>query len=419
MLMKKIKINPISFQLIDFVPALSGLIGKTALVSSFAVVWASQYHITRSDFVFENVRLEMIIGSVITLLAALLLANTAPSGTLAPLIVMVPTMAAFGVHPFILGILAGIIGALGIKTKLFHKLIALSGTVSRTSLTLTIGISGVLLSFKNLNTFFADRHTSLLLILILLAFIYLLLRRWNKAWLIVPLAAIVSVIISVVSGISIGSVSHITLPSFNPSYWWNEMWGIGFGLNAVTILKTLPFAFFILILWAIDTVSITTMLDANYKPGEKKEEISLESSILLTAFRNTVGGFFGGAQTSALWRSFLIPLFMVKRPLRPASILLGILGIIAGFTAIPIKVLSFPPLIWSVLLFGIFLPFTVVGLTNLRATEKWWKQLAIITVSAAGVFYSLIFTWVGAVLFELVLKKWQKSNATECPDPES
>ncbi len=394
------KINPIQFKLIDFVPAFSGLIGKTALVTSFAMVWATQYNIKNPDFVFENVRIEMIIGSIITLLAALLLPNTAPSGTLAPLIILVPSMAAFGVHPFVLSILVGAFGILAIKTKLFHKLIAMSGLVTKTSLTLTIGISGVFLSIKNLSAFFIEKHTPFLILLAVLILIYAILLKLNKLWLIVPIAAMISVMISFAYGITLGSFKPIILPSFNPSYWWNDMWGIGFGLEPLTILKTIPFALFVILLWAIDTISINAMLEANYKPDEKREEINLDRSITITSFRNIIGGLFGGAQTSALWRSFLIPLFMVKRPLRPASILLGSLGILAGFTAIPVMVLSFPPLIWSVLLFGIFLPFVLVGLRNLSGSGNSLSKIIIIILAILGILISPMITWITASLYE-------------------
>ncbi len=400
--MTKRRIDPLHFKGIDFIPALSGLIGKTALVTSFAVVWASELQLTNPDFIFENVRIEMIIGSIITLLAALLLPGIAPSGTLAPLIVLVPTMAALGVHPFILSLWVGFIGIISIRTKLFHKLISLSGAISKTSLTLTIGISGVLLSLKNMNSFFGEKRTPFLLIVIILSVVFIILRKWNKIWLIVPVAAVISIFISFIYEITPDRVNNISLPSFNPSYWWNDMWGIGFGSDLLTILKTLPFAFFVLLLWAIDTISITTMLEANYKPNEKREKINIDNSFLIASSRNMIGGIIGGAQTSALWRSFLIPLFMVKRPLRPASVLLGILGIIAGFTALPIKVLSFPPLIWSVLLFGIFLPFVIVGFRNLMTTKNPLHKAAILIFTAAGIWSSLMITWIGAIAYEKI-----------------
>jgi len=398
----KDKRTPISWKMIDFVPALSGLIGKTALVTSFALMWASHYRISDPDFVFENVRLEMIIGSIITLLVALFFHNIAPSGTLAPLIVLIPSMAAFGVHPFILSISVGVIGILGIKTKLFHKVIALSGLVSKTSLTLTIGLSGVLLSIKNLYTFFIDRHTPFHILLIILSLIYLILFRMNKAWLIVPIAAVLAVFISYSWDFTPDFTASYTYPSFDPFYWWNQMWGIGFGFDPITILKTIPFAFFVILLWAVDTISINTMLEANASPGEKREEIDLDRSILVASTRNIIGGIFGGAQTSALWRSFLIPLFMIKRPLKPASILLGILGILAGFTSLPVKLLSFSPLIWCVLLFGIFLPFVLVGLTNLCRNRSLSNWTVILASALLGVFISPIITWLSCIIYERI-----------------
>jgi hypothetical protein len=195
----------------------------------------------------------------------------------------------------------------------------------------------------------------------------------------------------------------ISLP-ISPAYWWKNMWEIGFSMDPITIIKTLPFALFVIILWAIDTVSITTMLEASHMEGQK-EEINLDSSFLITSLRNMIGGFFGGAQTGALWRSFLIPLFMVNRPLRPASILMGALGIIVGITYYPIALLSFPPLVWSVLLYGIFLPFLMVGLRNLRGSQNRMDILVILLSIVVGVMMSPILTWVLALTYEKVVNR--------------
>jgi hypothetical protein len=396
--------NPLTLKLIDFVPAIAGLIGKTALVTSFAFIWAQELNIASPEFVFENVRIEMIIGSFITLVAAIFLPNTAPSGTLAPLIVIVPAMVQFGVHPLILSILVGLAGILSIKTKLFYKLITLSGNISKTSLTLTIGVSGILLSSKNLFKFFEDNDAPFLLILIILTILYIFLYRINKLWLIIPAAAAVSLLISFLFEERIGNVSPISFPSFSPSFWWNEMWGIGYGFQLITILKTLPFALFVILLWTVDTVSIQTMIDSNYEGEEVREEININQSFIITSLRNITGGIFGGAQTGALWRSFLIPLYMMKRPLRFSSILLGILGILAGFTALPIKIMSFPPLIWSVLLFGIFLPFVIVGLKSLIKTNCLTDKIIILLTTTSGILISPIITWLVCVLYERLIK---------------
>lgn len=407
--MKKNHNNPDSLCPADLIPAFSGLIGKTALVTSFALMWASQLEITNPDFVFENVRIEMIIGSVITLLGALFLPHTAPSGTLAPLIVLIPVMAAFGVHPLILSLMSGLFGIIAVKIRLFHKLIALSGLVTKTSLTLTIGISGVFLSLKNLYSFFEVKH-ALYITLTVLFLLYFMLQIIKKAWLIIPVSALVSVCISYIYGITPDLAIRFRLPSFSPSYWWNDMWGIGFGFEPMTVLRTLPFALFIVLLWAIDTVSINTMLESNLQPGESGEEINLEGSILVTGIRNMIGGILGGAQTSALWRSFLIPLFMIKRPLKHASVLLGLFGIIAGFTALPVKILSFPPLIWTVLLFGIFLPFTMVGIQNLKSITGAFSKTVVITAATLGILSNPMIAWSGAILYEQLYRMKNKSD---------
>lgn len=403
--MTRHKSNPDHVQPVDLIPALSGLIGKTALVTSFAMMWAAQLKIANPAFVSQNVRIEMIIGSVITLLAAFLSPQAAPSGTLAPLIVMVPVMASFGVHPLILGILSGLFGILVVRLKLFHKLITLSGPVNKASLTLTIGLSGVYLSLKNLIHYFENKQI-LIIILAVISVLYCYLQINRKAWLIIPAAAVISVCISTVFGITPDLSDPWTFPVFNPSYWWNGMWGIGYGFQIGTILRTAPFALFVILLWAIDTVSIQTMLEAYYKPGEPKEEIDLDRSILITASRNIVGSILGGAQTSALWRSFLIPLFTVKRPLRPAAVLLGIFGIIAGFTALPVKVLSFPPLIWTVLLFGIFLPFTLVGFRSLRDLTGSGNKAVTVLGAFLGLLFNPAITWFSSVLYERILLRF-------------
>ncbi len=399
----KHKTNPVQIRPIDFVPALSGLIGKTALVTSFAVVWAKQLNITTPDFVFENVRIELLIGSIITLIVALLYKDTAPSGSLAPFIVLVPAMAGFGVHPFPLSVLIGLFGYLSIRTGLFHKLVSLSGPVTKTGITLTIGISGVMMSLKNLRDYFGGITSPLVLMTGLLLLLFLVLLRYKKNWLIIPVSAAIALLLPPLFGMRLELSAVYSLPSLNPSYWWNTMWGIGYGMDYNTLARTVPFALFAIVLWAVDTVSIQTMIEANSKPGDQREDIHLNRSFIVSSIRNLLGGIFGGAQTSALWRSYLIPLFMIKRPMRASSILMGALGITAGLLAVPVKILSYPPLIWFVLLFGIFLPFVLVGVRNALKSDKVLIILLILCLTLAGVIISPIVTWICAVLCDKLL----------------
>lgn len=405
--MKKTKCFLKNF-LLDLIPALGGLIGKVALVSSFALVWAKELDISTPYFVFENVRMEILIGSITTLIVALIFHNIAPAGTLAPLIVLIPTMANFGVHPLILSIMVGILGITSVKTKIFERLISISGDICKTSLALVFGVSGIILATEKLINYFGNRYIPLLLLLLTLATTYTLLFVYKNIWLIIPIAAGVSLAFSWLFGIEIDASSPIKAIQLNPIYWWEDMWGIGFGLNMMTILKTLPFALFVVLLWTVDTVSIQAVISTCFKENEKKEKINIKHSFMVVSIRNIIGGFFGGAQTSSLWRSFLIPLYMMKRPLRHASIMLGILGIIAGITALPIRILSFPPLVWSVLLFGIFIPFINTGIKILKDTNNFLKKFIIFLLAVFGIFFSPILTWFGGILFEKYGKRFLK-----------
>lgn len=400
--------NRINFRIIDLVPAFSGLIGKTALVTSFAFVWAQELSITTPGFVFENVRIEMMIAGIITFIFAILLPKTAPAGTLSPLIILVPAMAAFGVHPLILSVLVGVLGIVSVKTGMLKRLIQLSGKICKSSLPLVFGISGVILSADKLLSFFKGYYIPLLILFLILFTSYILLFLYKRSWMIIPIAAVASVLIPFIFGLRIDVAATAMPLNFNPYYWWQELWGIGFGLNIDTILRTLPFAVFVVILWAVDTISINAIIDTNFSSGECREEIDTDNSFIVVSVRNIIGGICGGAQTGALWRSYLIPLFMVKRPIRSSAILLGLMAIIASITSVPIKIMSFPPLIWSVLLFGIFVPFIIIGIKNLKTAGNISHKLSILILTAVGVVFSPMLTWIGAVCYEKITEKINK-----------
>lgn len=397
-MVNKIKNLEISYK--DFIPALSGLIGKIALVSSFALVWAQELSITNPNFVLENVRIEILIGSIITLIAAIFYPNAAPAGTLAPLVVLLPVMSAFGVHPLILGIAIGVIGILVVRSGLFKKLIDLSGFTCKTSITLAFGIAGIWMSVQKLYTFFNQEEYIFWILIILLVIAYLILICLKRNWLVIPVVSVVAFLIPKLFGTGY-EITPVSLNlNLNPFYWWNDMWGIGFGLNGLTILKTIPFAFFVIILWAIDTLSIQTIREGSYAKEEKKERLDIVQSFSIIAIRNIIGSFLGGAQTGSLWRSFLIPLYMVKRPMRKCAVLLGVLGIIASLTMIPIQIMSYTPMVWSVLLFGIFMPFAVIALTNTKNVKGARTKIFILIFSIVGITISPIITWIASVLYE-------------------
>ena len=397
----------LNIKLIDFIPAVSGLIGKMALASSFAFVWALELGITNKSFVFENVRIEILIGSLITLIAAFVFPKASPPGTLAPLIVLVPIMAQFGVHPLILGVSIGIMGIIAVKTGVLIKLIGVSGFISRNSLTLAFGVAGIILCIQKLHLFFNKKLLVFITLLIVLSIVYTILFKIKKTYLIIPIATVISIIISVVFGLGFDVSFAKSEVKLSPSYWWNELWGIGYGLDIKTIFVTLPFAFFVIFLWTIDTVSIQVLQENSYQAGDEKQEIDINQSFITVAIRNMVGAFFGGAQTSSLWRSFLIPLFMIKRPMRTCAILMGLFGITFSITSIPISVLSYPPLVWSVLLFGIFVPFVIASIINIVKSDKKSMKLAIVLLSLPGIFINPMITWISSVIYEKIIVRKQ------------
>lgn len=394
------KNSHINIKLIDFIPAISGLIGKIALASSFAFVWAMELGIENKGFVFENVRIELLIGSLITLIAAIVFPKASPPGTLAPLIVLVPIMAQFGVHPLILGVSIGIMGIIAVKTGVLAKLISVSGIVSRNSLTLAFGVSGIILCIQKLHSFFVQRFSALIALMVILSIVYTVLFKLKKAYLIIPVAAVISIIIPAVFGLGIDISYAKTGFELSPSYWWNDMWGIGYGLDLKTIFVTLPFAFFVVFLWTIDTVSIQVLQENSYQDSDEKQEININQSFITASIRNIAGAFLGGAQTSSMWRSFLIPLFMVKRPIRNCAVLMGLLGIVFSVTSLPISVLSYSPLVWSVLLFGIFVPFVVVSVINIAKSDKKSYKFAIVLLAIPGMFINPMITWICSVIYE-------------------
>ncbi len=408
----------INIKLIDFIPAISGLIGKIALASSFAFVWAMELGITNKSFVFENVRIEILVGSLFTLVSAFVFPKSSPPGTLAPLIVLVPVMAQFGVHPLILGVSIGIMGIIAVKTGVLAKLTTISGPVSRNSLTLAFGVSGIFLAVEKLYSFFQQKSPSFITLVILLSIVYIILFNLKKTYLIIPIAAVISIIIPAVFRLD-SDISYTKSElKLSPSYWWNDLWEIGYGLDLRTILTTLPFAVFVIFLWTIDTVSIQVLQENSYQDGDQKQEIDINQSFITVAIRNMTGALFGGAQTSSLWRSFLIPLFMIKRPMRTCAILMGLMGIAFSITSLPISILSYSPLVWSVLLFGIFVPFVVASVINILKSDKHGTKSAMILLSLPGIFINPMITWISSLIYERVIVPklfLQKNSAVDLP----
>ena len=389
-----------AFKIEDWIPALSGAIGKVALLAAFSVAWAKGLGIVHPDFVTESVRLEIVLGSVLTLLfCAVLNPYAGPPGTLAPLIPVVPVMALSGVHPLPLGILIGVIGLMISAVNGFSRIVQINGTGTKGGIILLFGFMGITSSLESLRTWSAGQGVSELftVLLILGIVIFLLLNKLKLRWLIIPVCAVMALAAAAAYGVYPQMKTPAGLPILNPYWWWHEGWGIGWGLNARNFLQALPFALLAVVMWPIDALAIKTIQENNYPREAKQAVFHMNATYFIVALRNIMGVVLGGSQVAAVWRSFMIPLGMVKRPIGASAFLLGILGMLSGLLGFPVDIAVFPPLLGLVLIFGIYVPLLEVGLDTIKSTSD--IQIASLCL-IAGIAVNPVIGWVTAILAE-------------------
>lgn len=388
-----------SMRIEDLVPALSGAIGKVALVAAFALAWVKGLGITDPSFVTENVRLEIILGSLLTILFCSIFSPTAaPPGTLAPLIPVIPHMISSGVHPLTLGILTGVLGMLISIFKYFDKITSINGTGTKGGIILLFGIMGILSSIDSLKNWASMHGNSLFIVLIITSlFVYLLLSRLGYKWLVIPLLSVLALLISALYGIYPDIKTAAGLPVINPYIWWFEKWGIGFDLTLKGFIKAFPFALLAVVMWPTDALAIKTLQQSNYPLKAEKAVFDMSSTFLFVSIRNMLGAILGGSQTAAIWRSFMIPLSIVKRPIGGSALLLGLTGIMFGLLGFPLDIAVFPPLIWLVLIFGVYMPLIEIGLHLLKSPAQ--AQIAGLCI-LIGLALNPVLGWFTAVLIE-------------------
>lgn len=382
-----------SFRVEDIVPALSGAIGKISLVAAFAGAWAAGFNISDPSFATENVRLEIFVASIFAIIfCAFLNPYAGPPGTHAALIPMVPAMVAAGVHPLPLGILIGILGLGASIFKYFEKVVAINREGTKAGVILLSGFIGISSSLENLKNWSSKNEAQILfaLILVLGIILYIALNKFKLKWLIIPACALTAILISSCFSIFPEFKTGIGFPIINPSEWWNEKWGIGWGLNAGNFVKALPFALLAVVMWPPDALAIRAIAEANYPKEAKKAVFDMNSTYFLASIRDIAGVLLGGAQIAAVWRSFMIPLATVKRPIGASALMLGIFGLTFGILGFPIDMAVFPPLLWMVLIFGVYVPLVEVGLANLKTSET--ISAAIVCI-VAGIAINPVLGW--------------------------
>ena len=348
---------------VDMIPAMAGAIGKTALVAAFAMAWSVGLGIRDPTFVVENVRLELVVGGSLTLLfSAFLNPTVSPPGTFALLIPLIPLMISAGVHPLPFAILVSVAGIGFSGSNIFSKFIKLNGTGTRTGMLLLFGLLGIMDSIRNLRIWTVGHPGSMFFLLIFFGvMIYMFLHRFRAKWIVIPACAAAGLIVTAVYGVFPIFETGLGLPIIDPALWWNERWGIGFGLSLENFVVAIPFATLVMVMWPVDAMAIKAVQEANYPPEAKRAYMDINATFTVTALRNLIGSILGGAQTAAVWRSFMIPLSIIKRPIPGSALFLGIFVIAFGILGPLIDLGTFPPLVWLVLLFGVFVPMLDTG----------------------------------------------------------
>lgn len=384
-----------SVRLEDMIPAFSGVVGKISLVAAFAMAWTLALGIEDASFVTENVRLELIVGGILALIFTTFLSlRAAPAGTLAPLIPLIPAMAASGVHPLPLALLVGVAGFILARLRLFGRLSQLNGVGTRAGMMLLFGWMGLSGSLDKLWlwTYGRESKGQILFVLLLVGggALYLLVVVVKKRWLMIPLAAVFALVISYFFGAMPDLHTLPGLPVLNPSVWWETRWGLGFGMEPMAFVPAIPYALLILLLWPTDAIAVQLLQEKNYPDDARSAIMDMDDTFTGVAIRNIVGSLLGGAQMAAVWRSFMIPLAVIRRPIAGASFFLAIFAVAVGLLGYPIDIAIFPPLVWLVLILGVFLPM-LEG--TIRLLRRPGPVMTAILCLAAGILIHPIIGW--------------------------
>jgi hypothetical protein len=86
----------------------------------------------------------------------------------------------------------------------------------------------------------------------------------------------------------------------------------------------------------------------------------------------------------------MIPLAVSKRPIGGSALLLGLIGILFALLGSPIDIAIFPPLVYMVLIFGVFTPMLEGGWDGAENVRTLVTAMSCI---ALGVIYSPTIGW--------------------------
>ena len=369
-------------------------------MAAFATGWASALGIQDDGMIADSVRLELMIASAVALLlCALLNPYAAPAGTLAPLIPLIPAMAAAGVHPLPFAILVSLIGFLFAKTGVFNLLVRLNGPGAKAGVSLLFGGMGVVHAIQKLHIWVQSYQKPQFTLFVLFAgaVLYLFMSRAKIRWLVIPVCVIAALTVSAAFGLFPLISAQIGLPVLDPAFWWIQRWGVGYGLSIRNFVSAIPFVILVLTMWPVDALAIQTLQERNYPSTAKRAIMNIDDSFILITVRNLIGTIFGGVQTAAVWRSFMIPLAVSKRPIGGSALLLGLIGILFAVLGFPVDIAIFPPLVYMVLIFGVFVPMFESGWETIENVRMFFTATVCIVI---GVVFSATIGWGAALAME-------------------
>lgn len=383
------------FEWEDLVPALAGTIGITVMYSAVMTAYAAGFNLG-SDFIIENVRVEMLVSAILfcILTSGFLNPRANLAGNHGPMIPLIGMIAASGGHPLALAILLGIFGLILSITKGGSRLVDMTGEGVAGGLLIFLGATGSMSQINSLISWSADVGVAHVGFIVLVANViaYAWLARVGKRWLAIPLCSAIAVVIALALGAPFEFKTAPGLPNLNPAYWWGSTetgWKLGMP-NLQHFVASLPFALLAVAMWSPDFLGHRIFQELNYPPKAKKVLMDVDDTMTGCSARQIVGAFFGGGNVTSSWGTYMIPAAIAKRPIPAGGILLGIMCVAVAVLGYPMDITVWRPVMSVALLVGVFLPLLEAGILMVKEAKD--SQSAGICIFASALV-NPVFGW--------------------------
>lgn len=390
-----------NFEWEDFVPAISGTIGKIVLTTAIVAAFASGFGLP-PEFVVENVRFEILLVIILFVIpfSGFLNPRVNLPGCHGPMIPLVGMIVLAGGHPLALGVLMGVFGLMLGLFKGGSRLVTLTGIGVRGGLIMYLGLIGLIGQISALRNWAADigmKHI-FLVVIFLTILIYAYLSRISKKWLAIPLCSLAAILVALILGAPFNFTTSPGVPNLNPFYWWgtDTGWMLGFP-DIEHFIASLPFALLAIAMWPPDFLGHRVFQETNYPTGSEKALMDVDDTMKVCSVRQAVGSLLGGGNIASSWGTYLIPAGIAKRPIPAGALLLGIFLLIAIILGYPMDIAIFPPVLTIALIVGVFLPLLEAGMQMIRSNKEALSASFCIFSSA---ILNPVFGWAFSMLLD-------------------